>query len=128
MNYFIFIFYWGDIGPQNHTGFKSKTQQNVICTLHRVPITPSNASVCPHFAPFCPLLPTPTPFSLWLSPQCCLCSRVMYMFSFCLIPSHSFIQSPNTPPLWQLSVCSMYPCPWFSFAHSLFCSLDTTDQ
>ena len=68
--WFIFFFfflnwiYWGDIGLQNHTGFKCITQWNTICTLHHVPIAPSTVSFHPHL----PSVPTSAcclPLPLW---------------------------------------------------------------
>ena len=38
----------------------------------------------------------------------------------CLAPFPSFPVIPCPPPLWSLSVCSLFPCLWFYFAH-LFC-------
>ena len=56
----------------------------------------------------------PTSLSLQQSPYCCLC----LWFYLCLILS-PFLPSLclNLLPLWQLSVCSMYPCLCFHFVH-----------
>ena len=62
--YFTLLFfnwiYWGGIGSQNHTGFKCTTQQNIIGTLHCVPITPREAFVSP-FSSFAHLHLPPLP-------------------------------------------------------------------
>ena len=62
----------------------------------------------PIFFPSAHLLPAPSPLpSLWPSPHCCL--RVMHMCSLAN-PFAIFHPVLPSPPLWQLSVCSMYLC------------------
>ena len=66
--------------------------------------------------------PPSTPFSLWLSPHCCLCLCYISLF-VCLIPSPSLTQCPN--PHSPLTAVSLFQDPGLYFV-SLFCSLDTT--
>ena len=58
--------------------------------------------------PFSTQPPDPRPL-----PHCCLCPGALHtcMYVLWLISSIP----PSTPPLWDLSVCSMYPCFWFYF-------------
>ena len=70
---------------------------------------------CLHFPPP-PLPPTPPisisypqSYPLWL----CLC--VLYTCSLKTLPSFSPMID-LLPPLWSLSVCSLFPCLWFYFA------------
>ena len=68
-----------------------------------------------------PVLPHPRPTS-----HCCLCP---WATNICSLANLFAVLYPYPLPpfsLWQLSVCSMYPCLWFCFVHSLFCSLDFT--
>ena len=67
---FIMEFTEGDIGSQDHTGSKCTTQQNITCTLHCAPISPSKISFHPHLSPLCSPPPTSTLLSFWLSPYC----------------------------------------------------------
>ena len=84
--------------------------------LHKQRFFPSPS---PRFAH---LHPASLVFSLWPLPHCCLCLCVMY--TCFLANSFNFHQFIPPPPLWQLSVCSMYPCLCFYFV-ILFCSLDS---
>ena len=110
---------------QDHTGFKCATQKNIICTLHGMPITPSQISLRAHLSPLCLPPSTCTPFPLAITTLL----SVVYTHThthdvFCLIPSPSSIQPPNPPPLCQLSDCFMCPC--CRFFVSLLCSSDST--
>lgn len=82
--------YRGDIGSQNHTGFKCTAQRNLVCTLHGAPITPNKASV--PASPPAPLHLPPHPPPLWPSPHCCPGLCVLYIHTgccfSCLIPSY----------------------------------------
>ena len=73
---------------------------------------------CPHFLPLLsPDLPTSTSH-IQSSPPHCLCPWVLYTCSLTTLP----LLSPITflpPPLWLLSVCSLFPCLWFYFARLL---------
>ena len=66
-----------------------------------------------------PPLPSPTlhtPCSHSQFPHCCPCPWVIHTCSL----ASPFPFSPplsTTPPLWSLSVCSMFPCLWFYFVH-----------
>ena len=79
LNEFPYWIYWGDIGSQNHIGFKYTTQQNIICTLHHVSIVQSKVSSHSQLSPFCPPPPTHIYLSRWLSPYSCLCLCVIYV-------------------------------------------------
>ena len=70
---------------------------------------------CPHFPPITlPILPTPTSH-IQLSPIPLSSSMgPLYMFLDDLLPSFSYYP----PPLWLLSICSLFPCFWLYFAHS----------
>ena len=57
------------------------------------------------------------PPHLWL-----LSVPICYTWVFFLISSPSFIQYPNPPLLWQLSVCSVYPCSCDSWCIHIFSS------
>ena len=59
--FFLWI-YWGDIGSQNHTGFKCTARQNITRTLHRALTTPSKVSFCCPFPPFSNIHLPPPPF------------------------------------------------------------------
>ena len=117
-----YFFNWGDIGSQNHRGFKCTSQSNIICTLRHVPVTPSKVSFCLHLPPLCPPPTTPTAPFLWGSPHCCLCLlHLCFFFSFILffgfILSPSFIQSPIP---FHSEAFSLFPVSMPLF---LFCSL-----
>ena len=93
----------------------------VSCTYYlkqslSMPISPYPLSTPTH----------PIPLSLWLSPHCCPCLCVIcvcvcvyiYMGFFYLNLFFTFFPSvPQSPSLWQLSVCSMCPCLCFYFVH-----------
>ena len=87
----------------------------VLCVHH-----PSQISFHYHFFPLHLHLPPPPPFPLVITT---LMSLFMRFFSL-LNPYAFSTQPPHSPPLWHLSVCSLYlqPCFWFV----LFCSLDST--
>ena len=70
----------------------------------QVPLSPFP----PHHSP-CPTL-DPTP--LWL------CPCVLYTCSLMTLPLFPPL-SPSPHPLWSLSVCSLFKCLWFYFAHLL---------
>ena len=94
-----------------------------------VPLAPSKVSFHLHFSPLCLLPPTPTPFlSCYYHTVACVyvCVYVcihIYMYKKIWIYIYIYIYnlhllscSPsNTPPLSQLSVCSLYPCLCFYF-------------
>ena len=65
---------------------------------------------------FPPLLSSaqPTSYSHSHSPQGCLSPWVIHICSL-TNPFPFFPPFPLLPPLWQLSVYSMFPCPWFCF-------------
>ena len=121
-----FLIYWDDTGSENHTGFLYTTKQNIICTLHRAPITQSKTSFLSSLSPLCHPPATSIHLSLWLSPQ--LFVSICYVCVCCLIFS-PFIQALNSP-FWQLSVCSMYPCHYFYLVHplSLFIRFHISDH
>ena len=59
--------------------------------------------------PHPPPPPTLNPIPLWL------CPWVLYTFSLVTLPLFSpVVLLP--PPLWPLSVCFLFQCPWFYFA------------
>ena len=124
---------------KTNTGFKCTTQQD-ICTPHHAPIAPRKVSFLPQF-------PLPLPCSTYshpsfppaittlLSMYVCIHTHThthtqfyIYVYIvFGLIPSPSFIQPPNTPPLWDM--CQSVPCvhtPVSILSVRLLCSLDST--
>ena len=86
------------------------TITNVLISLHKL---------------FAPLHPAPAPLSLWPSPHCWLCLRVVHRCS--LVNSFTFFH-PVPPPilLCQLSVCSMWPRSDYILFITSFCSLYST--
>ena len=92
----------------------------IVNPLHSFFVLLFNYS-CPHFSPT--TLPCPThapPTTLNLSPtNCCLCAWVPYTRFLMTLPRLSPVTCPS-PPLWSLSVYSLFPCLWLYFAH-LFC-------
>ena len=75
-------------------------------------------------APILPPLPSsaqPTFHSHSQSPSRCPCPWVIHTCSltnpFPFFPP--LYSSPLPSPLWPLSVCSMFPCLWFYFAHKV---------
>ena len=136
--------YWGYISSQNHIGFKCTTQQNIICALHHVPITPSKFSFHFHLTALVHLhlhpLPSPSGYHhivVCVYVICRIYHEVhihmyvyvfiyLYRYIFCLIPSPSFIQLPAPFPF---DSCQSIPCIHASVSIlfiSLFCSLDST--
>ena len=70
-----------------------------------------------------PLLPPPTPLPLLITIPLSVSIRCFFL----LHPFTFLTQLPNPPPLWQLSVCSLYLWVYFYFdCYSLLCSLDST--
>ena len=64
--------------------------------------------------PLCLPLPSLPPTQ---APHCCLCPRVIHTCSY-TSPFPFFPLFPPSPlSLWQLSVCSTFPCLCFCFAH-----------
>ena len=117
-----YFFNWGDIGSQNHRGFKCTSQSNIICTLHHVPVTPSKVSFCLHLPPLCPPPTTPTaPFPLGVTALLSVSVTSMFLFffySFFLASSfHLPSSSPQSLSTLKLSVCSLCPCLCFCFVH-----------
>ena len=76
-----------------------------------------------HYSP----LPFPCPSHIQSSSPTpthhCPCLWILYTCPLTL-PLLSPV-SPLPPPLWSLSVCSLFLCLWFCFAH-LFCWLGST--
>ena len=122
--FFFFWIYWDDIISQNQ-GFKYTTPQNFIWTLHCTLIVQSKVSFhSPFFDRLPPLPPLPLPCPLTITTL--LSVTVIYIY---IIHTHThthihtlhlnsftfFHPAPNSPPLWQLSVCST--CP-----HLCFCT------
>lgn len=76
--------------------FHVTTQQNIICTLHRVPIAPSEGLFpYPPPAAFAYLYRHPFPLSLWLAPHCRLCLCVLCKCVLLLNPSTFFNPVPQ---------------------------------
>ena len=90
LHYFSWV-YWGDIGWQNHTGFKCTVQQNIVCTLHHAPIAPSKISFHSHLSPHCPLLLPPTFFHQALQAPSLL-TAVKSILCICGSVSISFVK------------------------------------
>ena len=77
------------------------------CSIIVVPISP-------HYSPL--LYPPPLLLhSVLTIPLLSLSRGPWYMFPDLIIPLLSAV-SPLIPPLWLLSVCSLFPCLWFYFA------------
>ena len=92
-------------------------QYTVLCVHHpKLGLLPS--PFIPHFILFC-FLPPPFPLVITI-----LLSVSMRFYFFCFNPFTFFTQFPNPPPLWQLSICSLYLWVCFYFL-SLFCLLDS---
>ena len=105
--YFYNWIYWGEIGSQNHTRFKYTTQQNIIYTMHPVPIAQSRVPFQLHFPPFCPPPPTPTPFPL--AATTLLSVSKCYIYAFLLNPFTFFHPAPQTSsPLTPVSLFCVY--------------------
>ena len=83
------------------------------CIVHPLP----QAKQSLFLSPFIPPLPTSFPSGYHHTVVCVYVKIYIYIYSFCLIPLASFIQPPNTLPLWQLSFCSMYLCLCSYFFH-----------
>ena len=66
----------------------------------------------PNFSPL--LFPVPLPCHGQALP-CCPCPWVTY--TCFLTRPLPFFSHPLSPPLWSLSVCSLFPCLLFYFAH-----------
>ena len=75
------------------------------CCSSTVVSIPLLHSPCPTH----PLLPTLI-LPLWL------CPCVLYTCSLTTLSLFSPI-IPLSPSLWLLTLCSLFPCPWFCFAH-----------
>ena len=95
----------------------SKTS-SARCIVRRLP------TASPFSTPFMPPLPSSTSPSAFPSDyhHAVVCVCVIYTYGFFLNPFTFSHSAPKPPPLWQLSVCSMYPCICFYS----FCSLDST--
>ena len=48
-------------------------------------------------------------------PHTIVCVHGLCIYVLWLVSSTFFPVLPNTPSLWDLSVCSLCPCPWFYF-------------
>ena len=69
---------------------------------------------CPHFPPLLfSALPTLTSH-IQSSPLRCRCPWVFYTCSLMTFPLPSPV-TPLLPPLWSLSICSLFPCLRFYF-------------
>ena len=76
-------------------------------------------TVVPIFSPFLsPALPTPI-FHIQSSllPLMSLSMGPLYMLLDLTLLLLSPVIPPLAPPLWSLSVCSLFVCLWFYFAH-----------
>ena len=68
------------------------------------------------FFPHCSPLSCPPPAPR-VNPYPVVHAHVSSIHVPSLDPSLSFLPSPHPPPLWSLSVCFLFPCLWFCFAH-----------
>ena len=66
-------------------------------------------------SPLCPSPPSP-PHSHSPSPHSCPCLWVIHTCSL-TSPFPFFLPLSTSSPLWSLSVCPLFPCLWFYFAH-----------
>lgn len=79
--FFFYWIYWGDIDSQNHAGFKCTTEQNAICTLQQVSITPRKVSFHPLYPLSAHFYVPPPPFPLAI-PHYCLCLSIIYIHTY----------------------------------------------
>ena len=91
----------------------------ILCsTFFKIVVQLQLSPFHPHYSS----LPYPTPTShIQSSPPLTLSMGPLYMFLdlILLLPP----MTPLRPPFWSLSVCSIFPCLWFYFAHLFVCWL-----
>ena len=87
----------------------------IVVQVQLSPFSPHNAT--PHTSPISTSYPRTYP--LWL------CPCVLYTCSFMVLLLFSPIV-PLPPPLWLLSVCSLFQCLWLYFACLFVCWLWST--
>ena len=98
--------YWGDISLQNRKDF-----WYIICTLHRVRITPNSLFPSPFPIPTFAHLPQPSPSSplavtALLSVNMCY----VYMFGFCFLANLFTFFNLVPLPLLLSDSCQSVPC------------------
>ena len=71
---------------------------------------------CPHVSPISLLCPTQPPPPIFSPPPLSLSVGPLHMFLDLTLPLLSTL-IPLPTPFWLLSVCSLFPCLCFCFAH-----------
>ena len=101
-------------GTINHNTFFSFFVLFLLLTLLQMLPFPALHSYTAHLHPTPNLLPSGHHHTV-------VCVYGLCIYALQVIPSPCFIQFPLSPlpPLWHLSVCSMYPCVCFYFFYQI---------
>ena len=99
--------------------FKTSLPNFFFFVFVQVQLSPLSPHQYPRPQPSPP--PTLDPTPLWL------CPCVLYTCSLMTLPLFPPL-SPSPHPLWSLSVCSLFKCLWFYFAHLLVFVVVVVDQ